>query len=204
MHAEQSIVLHRPLPVAGRATITRGVDGVYDKGSGALVTMSSSLVDAATGEPLADMTNGAFIRGEGGFGGDRGPSEPWAVPDREPDAEVRQRTRTDQALLYRLNGDRNPLHSDPAFARRGGWPRPILHGLCTFGFVGRALLHTAAGSDPARFRSMRARFSKPVMPGDELVTRFWVDGTTVLFQTRVSGDVVLDRGVAEVEKDGGP
>ncbi|TQM11244.1 MaoC/PaaZ C-terminal domain-containing protein [Pseudonocardia kunmingensis] len=202
VHAEQSIVLHRPLPVTGRATMTRGIDGMYDKGSGALVTMSSSLVDAETGEPLADMTNGAFIRGEGGFGGDRSPTETWAVPDREPDAEARQRTRIDQALLYRLSGDRNPLHSDPAFARRGGWPRPILHGLCTFGFVGRALLHAAAGSDPVRFRSMRARFSRPVMPGDELVTRFWFDGTTVLFQTRVGDQVVLDRGVAEVEKDG--
>jgi len=110
---------------------------------------------------------------------------------------VTYRTRPDQALLYRLSGDRNPLHSDPAFARRGGFDRPILHGLCTYGFTGRALLHTVCGSDPARFRSMYGRFSRPVVPGQSLVVAVWLDGDgRALFQTTTEdGTVVIDRGV---------
>ena len=104
----------------------------------------------------------------GNFGGERGPSPTFELPDRKPDHEVRYETRIDQPLLYRLSGDRNPLHSDPSFAKMGGFDRPILHGLCTYGFTGRALLHSICGSDPARFKSMEARFSKPVMPGDSL------------------------------------
>ena len=110
-----------------------------------------------------------FIRGEGGWGGERGPSGPQNVPpDRDPDHVVTYQTSPDQALLYRLNGDRNPLHSDPSFAAMGGFDRPILHGLCTYGFTGRALLHTLCGSDPARFEHIEGRFASPVLPGDEL------------------------------------
>jgi acyl dehydratase len=117
-------------------------------------------------------------------------------PARKPDHEVTYATRIDQALLYRLSGDRNPLHSDPSFAKLGGFPRPILHGLCTYGFTGRALLHTLCGSDPSRFRSMEGRFSKPVMPGDELTISMWVDGKQCLFQTlNQDGEVVFDQGV---------
>ena len=106
----------------------------------------------------------AFIRGEGGFGGERGPSGPRnEPPKRAADLEVRYETRPDQALIYRLSGDRNPLHSDPEFAKRAGFEKPILHGLCSYGFTGRALLHGLCGGDPARFRSMEARFSKPVL-----------------------------------------
>ena len=109
---------------------------------------------------------------------------------------MRYTTRIDQPLLYRLSGDRNPLHSDPEFAKLGGFERPILHGLCTYGFTGRALLHSVCGSDPARFRSMDARFSKPVMPGDELVASIWVNANEALFQTRnQDDDVVIDQGV---------
>jgi len=198
VHAEQSLTLHRPLPVEGRATITSKLAGIYDKGSGALVVTESTATDTQSGEPLLSTTSSAFIRGEGGFGGDRGPSATWERPAGDPDHCVSAQTRTDQALLYRLSGDRNPLHSDPAFAARAGFPRPILHGLCTYGVTGRLLLHTVCGSDPARFRSMRARFSRPVLPGARLTVSIWVDGTSAKFQTTDDdGQVVIDHGEVE-------
>ena len=138
------------------------------------------------GELAFTTRTALFIRGAGGFGGPRNPegdeesamaAEP--LPTREPDEVVTYTTRDDQALLYRLNGDRNPLHSDPTFAKRAGFDRPILHGLCTYGFTGRALLHTVCGSDPARFGAMRARFSKPTMPGDTLTVSVWDIGAQV-------------------------
>jgi acyl dehydratase len=150
-----------------------------------------------TGEPLFDTRMSAYIRGEGGWGGDRGPSgTPNAAPEREPDHSVTVPTRHDQALIYRLSGDRNPLHSDPSFAAMGGFDRPILHGLCTYGFTGRVLLHTLCGSDPARFTGMDARFSSPVMPGESLTVKAWLDGEgSAIFQTcGQDGRVVIDAG----------
>jgi acyl dehydratase len=197
VHAEQGFELHQPLPVAGTVRAAATVTGIYDKGSGALVTTESIAVDAATGEPLVTARSGAFIRGQGGFGGPRGESEPWHAPEREPDCRITQPTRPEQALLYRLSGDRNPLHADPRFAARGGFDRPILHGLCTYGFTGRALLHALCDSDPAQFRSMYGRFSSPVLPGDSLVISVWIDedGDSALFRTaREDGTVVIDRG----------
>ena len=197
VHAEQAIELHKPLPVEGTLTTTGTVTGIYDKGSGALVETECRAVDAATGEPLVTTTSGVFIRGEGGFGGDRGTAASLALPDRAPDHKVTQQTRPEQALLYRLSGDRNPLHADPAFAARGGFSRPILHGLCTYGFTGRVLLHEVCGSDPARFKFMSGRFSRPVLPGESLVVSIWVgDNGTAQFQTaKEDGTVVIDRGV---------
>jgi acyl dehydratase len=198
VHAEQSLTLHRPLPVEGRASITSKLAGIYDKGSGALVVTESAATDAESGQPLLSTTSSVFIRGEGGFGGDRGPSATWQRPDRAPDQQASAQTRPDQALLYRLSGDRNPLHSDPAFAARAGFPRPILHGLCTYGVTGRLLLHALCGSDPARFRSMRARFSRPVLPGARLTVSMWVDGGSAKFQTTDDdGQVVIDHGEVE-------
>ena len=198
VHAEQSLTLHRPLPVEGRASITSRLSGIYDKGSGALVVTESTATDAESGQPLLSTSSSAFIRGEGGFGGDRGPSATWERPEREPDQRVSAQTRADQALLYRLSGDRNPLHSDPAFAARAGFPRPILHGLCTYGVTGRLLLHALCGSDPGRFRSMRARFSRPVLPGARLTVSIWVDGGSAKFQTTDDdGQVVIDHGEVE-------
>src|SRR5919197_3081843 len=139
VHAEQSVTLHRPLPVEGAVRVTSTVTGIYDKGKGALVVTESTGVSPFTGEPLVTARSSAFIRGEGGFGGDRGPAADWTEPDRAPDHKIGYPTRPDQALLYRLSGDRNPLHSDPAFAARAGFDRPILHGLCTYGVTGRAL-----------------------------------------------------------------
>jgi acyl dehydratase len=198
VHAEQSIELHKPLPVAGTLRTASMVTGIYDKGSGALVESENRAVDAVTGEPAVTTRAGTFIRGEGGFGGDRGTSEPWELPDRAPDYKVIQQTRPEQALLYRLCGDRNPLHADPGFAARGGFSRPILHGLCTYGFTGRALLEELCGSDPNRFIAMSGRFSRPVLPGESLVVSIWVgDNGTAQFQTaKEDGTVVIDRGTA--------
>jgi len=199
VHAEQQFELHMPLPVAGTVRTVSTVTGIYDKGSGALVVTENKAADAATGQPLVTSRSGTFIRGEGGFGGERGGSEPWQRPDRVPDYQVVQQTRPEQALLYRLSGDRNPLHADPKFAARGGFSRPILHGLCTYGVTGRALLHALCGSDPARFRSMSGRFSHPVLPGQSLVVSIWLpdaDVETARFQTATEdGTVVIDRGL---------
>jgi acyl dehydratase len=201
VHAEQAIELHRPLPVAGIVRTTSTVTGIYDKGSGALVVTENVAVDAASGEPLATTRSSAFIRGEGGFGGERGTDAAWDRPDREPDHQVTYQTRPEQALVYRLSGDRNPLHTDPKFAARGGFDRPILHGLCTYGVTGRALLHVLCDSEPARFRSMSGRFSRPVWPGESLTISVWrEDGSdTALFQTtKDDGTVVIDRGRMQI------
>jgi acyl dehydratase len=204
VHAEQSVRLHRVLPVSGSVRATARVAAIEDKGSGALVTTESAAVDGS-GAPLVTSRSSVFIRGEGGFGGERGPRDDWRRPDRAPDVVARYPTRPEQALLYRLSGDRNPLHSDPAFAARAGFDRPILHGLCTYGITGRALLAGAMDGDVRRFRAMSGRFSAPVTPGDELTVHLWAEpgdgagGRTVLFQTlRGDGTVVLDRGRAEV------
>jgi len=195
VHGEQSIELHGPIPPDGAVTTVSRVAGIYDKGSGALAVLESDSVDEVTGAPRFTTRSALFIRGEGGFGGDRGPSSAGAIFDRRPDEVVTYSTRPDQALLYRLSGDRNPLHSDPVFAKRAGFDRPILHGLCTYGFTGRALLHTLCGSDPARFRAMHARFSRPTMPGDTLTVSMWVDGSEAAFRTETQrGDTVIDGG----------
>jgi acyl dehydratase len=203
VHAEQSFELHRPLPVSGTVRTVSTVSGIYDKGSGALVVIQNEAVDAATSEPMVTARSGLFIRGGGGFGGERGSAERWERPERPADHQVVLPTRPEQALIYRLSGDRNPLHADPKFAARGGFARPILHGLCTYGVTGRALLHSLCGSDPARFASMSGRFTHPVMPGDTLTTSIWIanaatpdGGGTAQFQTATQdGTVVIDRGL---------
>ena len=207
VHGEQSIALHGELPTDGRISITTTVAGMYDKGSAGLVVLESESRHADNGELAFTSRSSLFIRGAGGFGGPRNPEgdeetelagEP--LPTREPDETVTYSTREDQALLYRLNGDRNPLHSDPAFAKRAGFDRPILHGLCTYGFTGRGLLHTVCGSDPARFGAMRARFSKPTMPGDTLTISVWDLGDraagTYRFRTETQrGETVIEAGL---------
>jgi acyl dehydratase len=207
VHGEQVIILHGEIPVSGTVRITTTVAGMYDKGSAGLVVLESESVDATTGAPAFTTRTGLFIREAGGFGGPRGPEGDedselagQPVPSREPDEMVSYSTRSDQALLYRLSGDRNPLHSDPAFAKRAGFDRPILHGLCTYGFTGRALLHAVCGSDPARFWAMRARFSKPTMPGDTLTISVWDMGDsakgTYRFRTETQrGETVIDGGL---------
>jgi acyl dehydratase len=195
VHAEQAVTVPRPLPVAGTARVTSTVTGIYDKGSGALVVSEASAHDAETGELIATTRASVFIRGEGGFGGDRGPSASWSRPDRDPDRSLTAPTRRDQALLYRLSGDRNPLHSDPKFAARAGFPAPILHGMCTYGVTCRVLLAGLCDGDTTRFQAMSGRFSAPVFPGDTLTVNAWLDGGAARFQTtRQDGTIVIDHG----------
>ena len=211
VHAEQGIEILQPLPPEGKVLVSGTLVDIADKRSGALVVVEGTAADATTGEPVLRSRAGFFIRGEGGFAPDAGasgappapsrpgtsPPSPPLPPERAPDHSVTYQTLPHQALLYRLCGDRNPLHADPTFAAMAGFERPILHGLCTYGFTGRALLHTLCESDPARFRSMSGRFSRPVLPGQALTVQIWlddVDGAAAFRTTTDDGTVVLDRG----------
>jgi acyl dehydratase len=196
VHGEQKIELHRPLPAAGSfITVTRTV-GAFDKGAGkgAVIVNETTWTDQ-TGEIVATLTGTIFARGDGGFGGPaEGAPQPHTVPDRAPDQRVEFTTRPDQALLYRLNGDRNPLHADPAAARRAGFDRPILHGLCTYGITCRAVLREVTGYAPERILSHQVRFSSPVVPGDTLAVNIWRDGNLVSFEARAK-----ERGVTVIK-----
>jgi acyl dehydratase len=196
VHGQQSVTLHQPLPVEGTVEVTSEITGIYDKGKAAVVVLAAS-ANLPDGSPLYTTTMSAFIRGEGGWGGDRGPSGAQNVPpDRAPDHQVTYQTRPDQALTYRLSGDRNPLHSDPAFAAMGGFDTPILHGLCSYGFTGRALLHSLCGSESARFKHIEARFASPVLPGEALTISIWNTGPgEAVFVTAVGDRVVIDQGL---------
>ncbi len=210
VHGEQAIRLHGEIPPAGTVSTVTKVAGIYDKGSAGLVVLESESRHVGSGELAFSNRTALFIRGAGGFGGPRHPEGDEAtalaaepLPTREPDEVVAYATRPDQALLYRLNGDRNPLHSDPSFAKRAGFERPILHGLCTYGFTGRALVHIVCGSDPARFGAMRARFSKPTLPGDTLTISVWDIGTDAAgfyrFRTETQrGETVIDSGLFQL------
>jgi len=196
VHGEQGIELFDEIPTDGEIESVGECTAIWDKGSAAVLEFESTSTNVATGKPLLKTRSMLFCRGEGGWGGDRGPSEKITFPDREPDHSVVYETREDQALTYRLSGDRNPLHSDPSFAEMGGFDKPILHGLCTWGITGRALLHTLCASDPSRFKSMNSRFSKPVIPGDVLTVDIWVEDDHALFRTlNQDGDAVIDQGV---------
>ncbi len=196
VHGSQAITLHRPIPVEAEATTQDRVVAMYDKGKAAVVVMENE-VKLADGEPLWNTRSSVFIRGEGGWGGERGPSGPQnEPPDRAPDHEVTLPTSPDQAFVYRLSGDRNPLHTDPSFAAMGGFDRPILHGLCSYGFTGRALLGEFCDNDVARFQHIEGRFSSPVMPGDALTVRMWRCGAgEAVFVTSVGDRSVIDQGL---------
>ena len=200
VHGEQGIELLSEIPAEGEIESVGECTAIYDKGSAAVLEFTSESKNVATGEVLLRTRTSLFCRGEGGWGGDRGPSEKIQFPNRTSDQQVSYKTREDQALTYRLSGDRNPLHSDPSFAAMGGFEKPILHGLCTYGFTGRGLLNEICGGDAGRFKSMNARFSKPVFPGDTLTVSIWVDGSEALFKTtNQNGDVVIDQGVFRFE-----
>jgi len=199
VHGTQATELHAPIPVEGTATLQTEITAMYDKGKAGVVMLATTATSG--GQRLFTSTQGVFIREVGGWGGDRGPSGPQNVPpERAPDHTVRYQTSPDQALLYRLSGDRNPLHSDPSFAAMGGFPKPILHGLCTYGFTGRGLLHSVVGSDPGRVDAIEARFASPVFPGEALTVHIWntEPGQAVFATTAGEGDTartVLDQGL---------
>ena len=187
LHGEQRLTLHLPLPQEGELIADSRVTEAYDKGAGkGAVIHTETKVRLADGTPLFTQHSTTFARGDGGFGGPAGSgSAPHAVPERKPDQTVTLETRKDQALLYRLNGDRNPLHADPALAKKVGFPAPILHGLCTYGTACRAILQSVAKYDHTKIAGFDVRFSSPVYPGESIATDLWLDGKTVSFRCRV-------------------
>lgn len=196
VHGEQGLVLHRPLPVAGTVVGLSRVVEVIDKGEGkgALILWERELRDKTTGAPLANITQTTFCRGDGGFGGPERPTpRPHRVPDRAPDAVCQLPTNANSALIYRLSGDYNPLHSDPEVAARAGFPKPILHGLATYGVSGHAILRSMCGYDATKLSSLSGRFTAPVYPGETFEVRMWRDGDVVSFETRS-----VERGVLAI------
>lgn len=194
LHGEQAIELFGELPTAATVVTRSRVADMLDKGRDALIVLEAVSSDVTTGKALFATRTGVFVRNQGGFGGQRGTATSRVLPDTAPDHVMEMNTRPEQALIYRLSGDRNPLHSDPSFARRAGFDAPILHGLCSFGVTGRALLHALCDDDPARFGSMSVRFSKPTYPGRTLRVEMWDVGEEFLFRTTDDHSTVLDRG----------
>lgn len=194
LHGSQEIVLHRPLESSGSATLSTRVSELWDKGKAAVIVQEGTATDPS-GDPLWTVRSSIFARGEGGWGGDRGPSSATALPDRAPDAEASYTTTPQQALLYRLCGDRNPLHADPDFAAAAGFPAPILHGLCSWGIVLRLATDAALDGDAGRVRGFAARFAGVVFPEDTIAARIW----------RAADDLlVVDARIAGGERDGSP
>lgn len=192
MYLDQQVTPLAPLPAHGRARVTAWVDEVLDKGSGAIVRVSTQSADIKTGTVLACTSTAYYLRGRGGFGGERGASVSQSPPHRPADRVLVVETRPEQALVYRLTGDRNPLHSDPAVADRAGFGRPILHGMCTYGIA--ALEIGAAFGAGNLMAAMTARFSGPVLPGDVLYIHCWEEADAVIFRVDTSTRVVLDGG----------
>lgn len=198
LHGEHQIVVHEPIPTTGTVVQTGNVTEILDKGKGALVIVEIVSVLEKTGKPLFTNRASIFIRGEGGFGGDSGPSTTDLRPSRDPDHVVESVTLPQQALLYRMaSRDKNPLHADPGFAAFAGFDRPILHGLCTYGMVCKAVVDHALDGRPDAVASFRARFSGVVYPGETLVSSVWKDGDQVLVSAiaKERGVLVLSNGV---------
>ncbi len=203
VHGEHSMVMHKPLAGSGTVTSKNRVLDVVDKGEGkgAIVYSERTISDKASGDLLCTIVQTTFCRGDGGFGGPPRPQrQPHAIPDRAPDLVCELPTRPEAALIYRLSADLNPLHADPAVAKAAGFPKPILHGLATFGVAGHALLKTVCGYDPARLAAIAGRFSAPVYPGETIRTELWRDGNIVSFRATVveRAVVAINNGRAEL------
>ncbi len=200
---ERAITFHKPMPGAGNVVAESRVVGAWDKGAGkgAVIATETVLREKSSGDKLATLLGSLFARGDGGFGGPtEGQPAPHEVPKRAPDRSVDISTSPNQALIYRLSGDRNPLHADPEFAKMAGFPRPILHGMCTYGVTCRAVLQTYAEYDPARFKSHAARFSAPVFPGETITVDLWKDANVISFEARVKARnvTVIKNGKTEL------
>jgi acyl dehydratase len=181
LHGEQDIEIARPIPTQAKVVTAGRIAHIYDKGKGAVVVIEATTTDEAGG-PLFTNRFSVFLRGEGGFGGERGPEPGNVAPDREPDRTVESPTLVQQALLYRLSGDKNPLHADPNFAAMGGFERPILHGLCTFGIACKAVVDSELGGDVSKVARYQVRFSGHVFPGETIVTSMWREDGKLLIQ----------------------
>lgn len=204
LHGEQYTEIKRPLKANAKLEHKFKLKNAYDKDPNAVVTFAVSSTDE-TGEEVAYNEFTAFVKGAGGWGGDRGPSADENVPPaRDPDAVIEEKTDMNQTLLYRLSGDWNPLHADPNFAKAFGYDRPILHGMCTFGHVGRHVIKSFANNDGRLFKSIKVRFAKSVFPGDTLVTRMWKESDTrIIVETSVKerDEVVIKNAVVELYKE---
>ncbi len=202
LHGEQRLAIRRPLPPAAELETESSIDAVLDKGpdKGVLIYSSTTAWISGEADPVLVHGNTIFARGDGGIGSFGEALTVHQVPTRAPDRIVRVATRPDQALLYRLNGDNNPLHADPAMAAAAGFPRPILHGLCTYGIACRAVLEGACAFDPERIKTFDVRFSKAVFPGETIATELWIEDNTVSFRCRAEerGVVVLDNGLCKL------
>jgi len=195
VHGEQRITMHKPLPSAAEVVSDERVLGVFDKGKdkGAVLVTERVMREKASGDKLCTLVSTTFARGDGGFGGPKdGAPEPHQLPTRAPDQVHAADTRADQAFIYALSGDRNPLHRDPKVAKMAGFPRPILHGLCSYGTACRAIISTICKYDPTQIVGFDVRFSSPVFPGETIVTEMWVDGKIVSFRCKLKErDVVV-------------
>lgn len=196
VHGEQKLTLHKPLPAAAKISVDSSVVGAWDKGKdkGAIIVTETVIKEKQSGDKLCTLQSTIFARGDGGFGGPReGAPQPHQMPERAPDMTVEAATRADQALLYRLSGDRNPLHADPEFAKAAGFPKPILHGLCTYGTCCRAIVSSSVCDyDPTLITGFDVRFSSPVFPGETIAVDLWKDANIVSFRARVKErDVVV-------------
>jgi acyl dehydratase len=198
VHGEQRLTLHKTLPSSADVVFDERVVGAYDKGEkGALILIEREVREKQSGDKLCTLGMTIFARGDGGFGGPKeGAPEPHVLPSRAPDLVHEADTRVDQAFLYALSGDRNPLHRDPAFAKMAGFPRPILHGLCTYGTACRSIVSTVCKYDPAKIKQFDGRFSAPVFPGETVVTEMWVDGNVVSYRSKLKERdvIVLNNG----------
>ena len=202
LHGEQYLEIRKhPIPVVGTLISRPKISNIYDKGKGALMELDVETYDQ-DGNVIFFNRFATFIRGEGGFGGKKGPPPGDMPPDRPPDEIVEERTSRHQAAIYRLSGDYNPLHIDPEFAALAGYDRPIIHGLCTFGFAGRAVLRTYCDNDPAKFKSIKVRFSRPAWPGDTIVTQMWKEADDkIIIRAHTKerpGDYILTNGAVEL------
>lgn len=195
VHGSQEVTVHRPIPANGSGTTRTRISELWDKGKAAVIVQEGETVDA-DGNPLWTTRSSIFARGEGGFGGERGPSDKLELPDREPDAVIDAPVLPQQALLYRLCGDRNPLHSDPDFAIAAGFPAPILHGLCSYGIVAKTVVDAMLDGDTTRVAGFKARFAGVVFPGETLRVRVWREGKQLLVSA-----VVVERDEAPALAD---
>jgi acyl dehydratase len=195
VHGEQRLTMHKPLPSAAEIVADERVLGVFDKGKdkGAVLVTERVMREKNSGDKLCTLVSSTFARGDGGFGGPKdGAPKPHQLPTRAPDLTHACDTRADQAFIYALSGDRNPLHRDPAVAKMAGFPRPILHGLCSYGTACRAIISTVCKYDATKITGFDVRFSAPVFPGETIVTEMWVDGSVVSFRCKVKErDVVV-------------
>jgi acyl dehydratase len=184
LHGEQDVEIHKPLPPEAKLTGKGGIADIYDKGKAALLIVEASASDES-GEPLFTNRMSLFLRGEGGFGGPPGPPAGNVPPDREPDGVVESTTLPQQALLYRLSGDKNPLHCDPEFAAQGGFDRPIIHGLCSYGIVCKAVVDGVLDGDTTRVARYQARFRGVAYPGETYRTLYWREGNKLILEARI-------------------